>query len=225
MSMAGKKKERRVSFDENCKFTGNDIKRYVSSKTLVNAQMQMLGNPVCKLFRREIILANEIRYCEKLKLSEDRLFNYEYSQYIRSFAYLAESLYTRIVRQDSSMNIYRSDLFDIYEKILQEYDRQYRRYGVDKKTDAEYLTALLYSDPLRINVCHADNPYSHKERWKKYYKYLSSQQSEKMRKRLASHIYWKERIKVILVECHLTYLAEFIYGYKSRKSLPKYPGC
>lgn len=53
----------------------------------------LLKGPVCKLFRREIILANKVCFDSSISYGEDTKFTFEYLQYCSSIAFVPKHFY------------------------------------------------------------------------------------------------------------------------------------
>ncbi len=204
---------RKVSYENSCEFFDDDIKRYVTPRTLVNPKKQMIGNPYCKLFRRRIIADNKIKYCEEIHLHEDRMFNYEYCQHIKSFVYIPKSLYTRLVRRDSAMNIFREDTLSEYQKICKEFMRLLNKYSDFDFSEKMYCEIITVSDVLPRYVCNRMNKKKHRTRWNEYYNFLNSRYSGDVWNRInkLNNIPFKYSMIIFLIKLHMTYLITWMY--------------
>lgn len=56
-----------------------------------------------RLYLKRIILENDIRFNENVKVCEDTLFNYEYANAINSIAFINNPLYYYRINSDSTM--------------------------------------------------------------------------------------------------------------------------
>ena len=210
------KAERMISYDAQCEYFDDDIKQYVTPKTLVNPKKQMIGNPYCKLFRKRIIEDNNLKYCEEIHLHEDRMFNYEYCQHIKSFAYMSKSIYTRRVRHDSAMNIYREDTLAEYQKICKEFMRILNAYSDFGFSEKMYCEIIAVSDALPRYVCNRMNRKKHRARWKEYYDFLNSQPASDIWTRISRlrDFSFKYRVIIFLIKIHMTYPIDWIYSMR-----------
>ncbi len=78
------------SYFEDTYVEGKGILKTVIPKIYYNGKMQALCNPVCKLYKKEIIDLYNIRFDEEITLHEDRLFNIAYMEkYPAFFIYLS----------------------------------------------------------------------------------------------------------------------------------------
>lgn len=101
-----------------------------------------LESPTCHLFRRDIIIKNNIMYDETLKQGEDKLFNYEYHMHIRSMAYINEPLYHYRLHLESTTHTFFAENADTSTKILKKY------YILEPKIQ----TSKMYRNAYNIRV-------------------------------------------------------------------------
>lgn len=166
--------EKRVSFEQDIYVKGNQIKRELIPKIFFNDYLQPLANPICRLYRKSIIVDNNILFNEKLKFYEDRLFNYVYMHNISDFYYIDEALYYRYVHSESAMHKYREN---IYEETLNGYIYYISlKNNYERETNTEILNhffaELFIKDIIILNICHTDNNENHQVKWKKYYRFI-----------------------------------------------------
>lgn len=78
--------------------------------------------PWDKLYRRKIISENDLRYDEKLKVHEDRLFNLKYFEYVKHFKYVDTQGYNyRFVKQSIT-----------------------KKYDIDRVNKEKYFAELIF---------------------------------------------------------------------------------
>ena len=166
--------EKRVSFEQDIYFGSNQIRKELIPRLFFNDYHQPLTNPVCRLYRKSIIIENNISFNEKLKLYEDRLFNYVYMHHISDFYYINEALYYRYVHPGSAMHKYRENIYEEMIDCYTYYISLNRTY--EKETDLEifdhFFARLFVKDIIILNVCHADNKEKFQKKWKKYYQFI-----------------------------------------------------
>lgn len=82
----------------------------------------IFNGPCNKIFQRDILIKNNIRYDVNLSLGEDMLFNLEYLNKIKDkIIVLNECLYNYILTDKESLdNKYYTNLFDIYDRLYSE---------------------------------------------------------------------------------------------------------
>lgn len=106
--------------------------------------------PVCKLYRRSIILENKLKFSPDLSIGEDLLFNLDYLQHCQTAELISGALYH--YRRDSSVltTRYSGDFETAKKQML---DRSYdilRKYGYSKQFYNEYLIHVTFSYLLEL---------------------------------------------------------------------------
>ena len=88
-------------------FNGNTIitdKQLLINKIFYGNNKYNLSSNCMGLYKRNIIIENNLKLDEDLYYGEDILFNYQYIQYINSFGYLNKALYNYTYNNESLSN-------------------------------------------------------------------------------------------------------------------------
>lgn len=92
-----------------------------------------------KMYKREIIRNQNIRFNEAMIMSEDALFNIHYLKHCNSAIFLMDSLYCYRVSSDSTINRYIPELFEEYKKNISIFQKEI----VSNWRDTSALNACL----------------------------------------------------------------------------------
>lgn len=103
-----------------------------------------LESPTCHLFKRNIIVDNNISYDKDLKQGEDKIFNYKYHMHIKSFAYINQPLYHYRLHAESTTHTFFEKNVETSTSILKKY------YELEPKirSDEEYRNTFF----IRVGV-------------------------------------------------------------------------
>lgn len=117
-----------------------------------------------KIFRREIIEENRLRFPQEISLGEDFCFNMEYFEHIRGITFTNVRYYYYLqVKQEALTKRYRADLFENQMFLIQKFHRLLTGYltmsADEEKELAEYTVAKmmqslygLTNQECRLNV-------------------------------------------------------------------------
>ncbi len=153
---------------------GKEILEKIIPKIFYNDDLQLLTNPCCRLYKTEIIKNNGIFFNQSIAYNEDKLFNYIYSQYVTSFAFINNVLYYRLIHFNSAMRIFRKNIYDESLKAYLYFLDITKKYNVDisSKIKKVYFIELFIQDIIRTNICHVKNVNRYKHRWTEYYNFI-----------------------------------------------------
>lgn len=112
----------------------NDIEREIL-RLLKNNHVNFFGFTWSKVFRRDIIIDNNIRFNENLKIKEDEIFTLDYCHHIHSLQVIDRALYIYKVLPTSISH--RSKSVINHSLISDEYER------IAKTTGSQNLQTLL----------------------------------------------------------------------------------
>lgn len=101
---------------------------------------QILNGPCCKLYKRDIIISNNLKFPEQLSLGEDLIFNCIYIKYVGNIINIDYLGYMYCHRNNDSLTKQKY-AFSYYETLI---DTQYRI-----RTELDYL---LQSDDNRYRI-------------------------------------------------------------------------
>lgn len=135
---------------EGIRISGNitDIEREILH-LLKNSKANFFGFTWSKVFRRDIIINNNIRFNENLNIKEDEVFTLDYCQHIHSLQVVDKALYiykilpTSISHSSTSI-INHSLISDEYERIAKK--------SVIKTCIQNCLTMLWHTDCQRLST-------------------------------------------------------------------------
>lgn len=92
------------------KYDKEEINNIIINKLLTNSNLSSLWN---KLFRRDVIINNNIMLDENVFYAEDWLFVFNFYLKINNIAYINEPLYNYVRGHDSLSNSYGKDTFEV----------------------------------------------------------------------------------------------------------------
>ena len=120
-----------------------NTKEWLTEKIFNNGDKQRLLNPVCKIYKTNIIKDNNIRFINEIVEYEDALFVMEYCQYVQVFSYIHKSMYKRNVRPGSLVNRNKPNIFSDMKTSLEEYDKIKKKYGISDRQDPFFVYDML----------------------------------------------------------------------------------
>lgn len=120
-----------IKYDfENKRYTQSDFRHCIYEQKLLN-----YGYPFCKLYIKEIINTNNIRFNEEIHFVEDRIFLLEYLQYINYFRFTSKAHYHYTFSDGQQSltfrhNSYESEInaYYIEKGLLNKLSKQYSFY-------------------------------------------------------------------------------------------------
>jgi hypothetical protein len=151
----------------------------------------LIYSPCCKLFRKEILDKNNIRFDESLKSAEDLDFNLRYIRHISYINIVSHSQYyyrigykghrnTPIQDSDiNSMHLIAQGLIELAERMGIYSDAE--AYLAKRIAEKHWLSRLPY-----VFIIKKENPFS--RRWAKYKEMRGNRQYNKLCKAGAKHL-------------------------------------
>ena len=208
------------AFPQKTFYCNKEIQKEVIPKIFFNSTFQILANPICRLYKTEIIKKNNLRFKENLYFNEDKLFNYVYAQYVINFIFLDIALYYRLIHMQSAMRIFRENIYDDSLKAYIYFLEITKEYNVDlpQKTQNRYFIELFIQDIIKTNICHIKNCKGHKEKWLEYYNYIKQDKIYDTWNNLKLSDFenrnkWK--IVYLLLKLHAPFMIDVMYKIKS----------
>lgn len=125
----------------NTRYTQSNFNRCIYEQKLLN-----YGYPFCKLYIKEIINTNNIRFNEEIHFVEDRIFLLEYLQYINYFRFISRAHYHYTFNNGQQSLTFRHN----------SYESEINAYYTEKKL-LDKLTAKFSFDKTNIDYCNACN--------------------------------------------------------------------
>ena len=132
------------------------------------SSLVLLSQPWNKLFKRKIIIENNIRMPEDISLGEDTVFVYRYLSSIinHKFLVINKLLYNYFSNSsDSLLNKYRSDLFEISVKLNDYLSQEVYKWDVSDEQLRMFHNACYYRmENVLFNTFRKENKQSDKEK-------------------------------------------------------------
>ena len=136
------------------------------------------AGPYCKLYKREIIEKNHLRFDEDISLGEDLIFNFEYLDCTSGKIVVIDSLLYNYMHsnENSLSNKYYANLLGIYGKLNLIMYKYIKKWNCDEEQIRKYYNACFFKyEVILKNTFHKDNKLSRKEKIKYNNKILKSQ--------------------------------------------------
>lgn len=131
-------------------------------------QLELLGTPWNKIYRRDILSEKHIRFCPDLSLGEDLVFNLDYMKFLDGFSYINEPLYHYSLGNGQSLSAkYYPDLHGIYHVIFSELKEALNAIpGAFMQWEQDYYRSYFFAfDRVFRNTFSSNNPLTKKEKW------------------------------------------------------------
>lgn len=123
-------------------FTQKDIAKCIESYI----SHEILRAPWAKLFRRNIIERNQIRFDSRLRIGEDTVFVQTYLLYTKTIAIIEDSGYHYFVSStECNYRLNEAEFLVFRQLIRNAYDALSTKYKFESKT---YMTHYIYQFPL-----------------------------------------------------------------------------
>ena len=127
------------------------------------------AGPVCKLYDKDIIVNNNIRFNENLSLGEDLTFNFDYLDCTSGDIVVIDcELYNYVnTNMNSLSNKYYKNMFDIYIQLNSMMYKYMQKWNCDEKQFGKYFNACFYKYEIVMkNTFHRDCKLPRKEKYK-----------------------------------------------------------
>ena len=154
--------------NSNCIKSDKDCVEFDRSQIMTLHEKWLDAGPVCKLYSKEVIVKNLIRFNESISLGEDLIFNFDYIDKTNGQIIVKNaSLYNYVQMSDESLSTkYYPDLFDIYKhnnKIMWSYIDSW---GCDDGQKQMFYNSCFYLyERVLANTYHKDSDCKHKVRY------------------------------------------------------------
>ena len=131
-------------------------------------RLELLGTPWNKLFRRELLEAEHLRFPSDLSLGEDLIFNLHYMRRMTGgFTVVKQPLYHYVLGNSESLSArYYQDLAGIYERIFSELRNSLQTVpdGFGKYAEEFWTSCFFAFDRVFRNTESDKNPMSSREK-------------------------------------------------------------
>lgn len=116
-----------------------------------------IGAPWQHLYKREIIVQNNLQYDTKFRgIFDDIMFNLEYYQHVNKVAYCAEPTYNYRLISGSLTKSYKPNLINIYKQAFDSIEDFIKKNSKDNEFETAYaVRSIIYLD--RMMGCYFNN--------------------------------------------------------------------
>ena len=137
-----------------------------------------LSSP-CKIFRKDLIIANKLFFNEELRNGEDGVFNLYAYQYAKEGICIEEELYYYGVRLNSVTHKYTFDVEKDFRKLQEAYSCFIENFHLENMFQEVVLERMIWSFSFCciLKYCHPDNPLSYRKRRDQFQKEYSFYES------------------------------------------------
>lgn len=166
-----------------------------------------------KIYEKEILINNNIKFCESLSLGEDKLFNLDYLRCLGDkVIILKDPLYHYILREKESLDYkYYPDMFSIYTKLNKITYDDAKLYNANDENFNKWFWLLYFYNLQRVivsNTFHKDNKDSFLKKFYTNYKIVKSSEFRMCIKNLTDDDIDKEYLNVLR---SFNYMKIFMY--------------
>ena len=154
--------------NSNCIKSDKDCVEFDRSQIMTLHEKWLDAGPVCKLYSKEVIVKNLIRFNESISLGEDLIFNFDYIDKTNGQIIVKNaSLYNYVQMSDESLSTkYYPDLFDIYKHNNSMMWDYIVRWGCDDEQKQMFYNSCFYLyERVLANTYHKDSDCKHKVRY------------------------------------------------------------
>lgn len=121
---------------KNEKIEKDAIQIYNNNEFLKLYKDGLINSPCARLYEKDIIICNNIKFDESLSLGEDLLFNFAYLSKISQIKLLSNTYYYyRQEDKNSLSNKYFKDMFNIQKKLYEEFTKFFKENDEEEKSD------------------------------------------------------------------------------------------
>lgn len=126
----------------------------------------LINSPCNKLYVREILQKNEIKFLDNLNMGEDLLFNLEYLKICNKISIIHDSLYNYMVNSNSLTHTFYRNLFE-NQKLLFSAVRNYLKDTKSYTDENVFFVETLFTEQIVWvinNLFHKNNDMNFKQR-------------------------------------------------------------
>lgn len=168
-----------LNYDENLKSSNNDfpVTTY-SVKDIMTLHEEWLdAGPTCKLYNKETVVKNGLKFDINLTLGEDLTFNFQYLDCTNgSIVVIEKKLYHYVnTYSDSLSNKYYENMFAIYKQLNSMMLHYIKKWNCDESQFGKYYSACFFKYEVVLrNTFHSACKLSKSERYKLNKKIMKS---------------------------------------------------
>lgn len=170
------------------------------------SELFLLNSPCCRLYNLNIIRSNHLLFKEDLSLGEDLLFNLEYLKYIDKIFFINQDLYYyRQFYNDSLSSKYNDKMMQIQFMLFDKYTDFFKNSIMEKQQCTIFDTQRF---SMIISIVQNEFSNGKKSFFGRYMSCQKKLSDKKMKDRMKSIKYPKQKLDYFLFSCHL------LIGYK-----------
>lgn len=134
------------------------------------------GAPWAKIYRKDFLIQNNLRFKEELRRMQDNIFNLEAYEYASKLYYFGESLYHYRKSYESGFYKYNSYIKDNYIQVFTYIENYIEKFQKSNKFRKALNYKIIFSMYviLKNDFCHSDNTMTYREQQKKLEKILDN---------------------------------------------------
>ena len=174
-----------------------------------------IGGAWCKLYEKDFLLRNQLKYIPHLKRTQDVIFNLYAFQYCKSVHYLHKCLYHYRMNELSVTKKYNENALQDLSKTIFEFEKFVKTYyPLNPRINNDlYLKKLnIATEIMKLNYFHKLNRMT----WKETKKELSLMFDDDLFKDMIKKIDFKQlnwfgKIKIFLIRGHLFFLLKLFF--------------
>ena len=155
-----------INYEQQC----DALDAQIASKDFFKLyQLELIGTPWNKIYRRDILSEKHVRFRADLSLGEDLIFNLEYMKFLDGFTYINEPLYHYNLGNGQSLSAkYYPDLQGIYHILFTALKDAFDEIpGAFTQWEQAYYRSYFFAfDRVFRNTFSSKNPLTRKEKWK-----------------------------------------------------------
>lgn len=173
----------------------------------------LIGSPCMKLYKKSIIQNNGLRFVEGLKKCQDRVFNYDYFNYVKTLLLFDYEGYNYVANDNSVTNKYNNNIIEILDFAKSEFKKRLDINNVQDIHAYYSLCLRFFGEILHLDILKQENKDSFLKRSKRIKDLLRDKDYSNALKN--GNIYKcgkKNSVLFVLIKLKLMFLAVII-GY------------
>ena len=174
-----------------------------------------IGSIWAKCFSREFIVKNNIRFTDKLRKAQDRMFMLEVYYHSSNILYIPIHSYRYRTNDQSICHTMNFKMIDYYYDLYTEMDKFCKNNKISK-TSSKYLVYGIVTELMPLTIFHIDNNMKYKDKKRKFREIVIKFDFYENIKKLSIKDFktTSRKIKYILYKLHLFAIINFYFKLK-----------
>ena len=201
-----------TEWDKDVYISGEKVTKLLASKVLAcPSGKRTLASSTCKLYRRSILVENDLFFDENLMTCEDQMFNLNYIRFIDSFCYLHKFLYKRNINEGSLFTGFRPNMLNEYKYLFGVYEKLVFKLGFVPIAQHQFLLEKI-RECMNLYVFHKANNEDQKKVRKRFCECMNSEPLKRMWDEVDFMMYRgkRDKVQVMLIKSHMIWLWPFV---------------